>query len=251
MIDVRTEVKTCILDRNEIVYDISSLPILNENYTADGDVFLYGDEALKIIVPLFKISEDFASSKEKMIFLRKMIQHPLFLSPLRIAETDELNYCGYTSTYKEPKEDGIYLMSSSEFLDGFDELQDEFYALWKKGIEIVDSSYNNLLVSQDENGCLKPYVFDFDRYRYLDANRDLDRSITKDIEKENQKEFQFLCFDTWKQLFYHHTKEEEFYKIRRNTSYHLNDSFYEEWKEELKHYDRVSDYVEHVKRKVL
>lgn len=239
-----------LIDDHEFLADVDSLKRLNGN-TKDGMIYRYNDEALKLL-------KSNNMTYNKACFLRNNITSPLFLKPLRIVKDLSGKFVGYTSAYKQEIKNGIFEMSTKEFIDNFSELRDAFVDLANGGINTLDVGYHNTIVA-DDNGRLRLYICDLDRYLYAEGKTYAERLHGPRIflKDENLLKWKKLYEEALKTIILseENSSIDDFYlgfELRRylNLLFETDNSF-PIIKKELSQYENMNEYFENVKKKVL
>lgn len=240
-----------LIDDKEFILDVENLERLNGN-TKDGKIYRYNDEALKILHSKYM-------TYDKACYLSNNINTSLFLKPLRIVKDLSGNFIGYTTLYKKEVRSGIGEMTTEEFINGFKELRNGFVELANHGIHALDCGSHNTIIASD-NGILKPYICDLDRYLFAEGKTHDERlHISRVFLKEENllqwkkvyetilKDF-FSCNDRVDYLGDYYLE----FDLKRYLNFILEskDSF-SIISKELNEFDTMNDYLENVKQKVL
>lgn len=145
-----------ILDDGEVVFDVQNLKRLNGDNTADGKVFLYGNEALKVVHSRFLY-------EKKAIYFRDNIKSEKFLKPIRLGYDESHKFKAYTALFKKDIKRDICEMPTNQFKREILDLEEAFDSLSDSKIIAMDSGFNNLILAE-EDGNYHFYLCDLDRY---------------------------------------------------------------------------------------
>lgn len=145
-----------ILDDGEVVFDVQNLKRLNGDNTADGKVYLYGNEALKVVHSRF-LNEKRAS------YFRDNIKSEKFLKPTRLGYDESHKFKAYTASFKRDIKKDICEMPTSQFKREILDLEEAFDSLSDSKIMAMDAGLNNLILAE-EDGNYHFYLCDLDRY---------------------------------------------------------------------------------------